>query len=166
MDNNRYTKILFWNIRGINAQPMWDAVRDKISESACQILCIQETKRETFDSFYIKKFCPRPLDPFAFFPSIGACGGLLTMWNSTLFDGTVVHSNAYSITIKFLCRLDHKTFHVSNIYGPAASVQKPDFITWLMNFDTSTFDDWILGETLTLSGTQITGTNQEVMFLK
>jgi hypothetical protein len=46
MDNNRQMKILFWNVRGINSQEKWDAIRDKISESACQILCIQETKRE------------------------------------------------------------------------------------------------------------------------
>jgi hypothetical protein len=61
-NNNRSNKILFWNIRGLNLQEKWDAIRDKISESACQVLCIQETKRETFDNFYIKKFCPKSLD--------------------------------------------------------------------------------------------------------
>ena len=29
MDNNRCTKILFWNVRGINTQTKWDAIRDK-----------------------------------------------------------------------------------------------------------------------------------------
>jgi hypothetical protein len=66
MDNNRHTKILFWNIRGINPQEKWDVIRDKITESACQILYLQEIKRENFDMFYIKKFCPRNLDRFAF----------------------------------------------------------------------------------------------------
>jgi exonuclease III len=66
MDSNRNIKVLFWNVRGINSQAKWDAIRDKISESACQVVCLQETKRENFDSFYIKKFCPRALDNFAF----------------------------------------------------------------------------------------------------
>jgi len=70
MDSRRYSKILFWNIRGINAQEKWDALRWKIIESACQIICIQETKRENFDIFYIKKFCPRNFDQFAFLPQL------------------------------------------------------------------------------------------------
>ena len=89
-NNNGFSKILFWNVRGINSQEKWDAIKDKINESACQVLCLQETKRETFDSFYIKKFCPRNLDQFAYFPFVGASGGLLTMRNSSLFDGTIV----------------------------------------------------------------------------
>jgi hypothetical protein len=66
-----------------------DAIRSKIDESACQIVCIQETKRESFDNFYIKKFCPRNLDNFAFAPSIGASRGLITIWEAA-FYGTIV----------------------------------------------------------------------------
>jgi exonuclease III len=145
--NNRSSKILFWNIRGINSQEKWDALREKITESACQVVCLQKTKREHFDSFYIKKFYPRNLDPFAFSSSVGASGGILTIWNSNLFDGSVVHTNSYAITVKLLNRLDNKTIHVSNIYGPSSAPQKMDFITWLMNFDTSDFEDWVLGKT-------------------
>jgi len=47
--------------------------------------------------------------------------------------------------VKFFYRLDNKTFHVSNIYGPASSPQKLSFVTWLMNFDTVIFEDWVLG---------------------
>lgn len=97
MDNNRHMKIMFWNVRGINSQEKWDAIRDKISESACHIICLQESKREVFDSFYIKRFCPRNIDNFAYSPSIGASGGLLTAWNSSMFDGSVVHVNSYDI---------------------------------------------------------------------
>jgi len=145
MDNNRFTKILFWNIRGINSQEKWDAIRDKISESVCQVLCLQETKREHFDHYYLKKFCPRNMDNFAFSPSIGAYAGLLTVWNSSLFDGNIVQCNSYAITVKLTCRLDNKCFHISNIYGPSNAAQKQAFITWLMNLDTTSFDEWALG---------------------
>lgn len=70
--------------------------------------------------------------------------GLLTVWNSSLFDGSVVQANSYAITVKLFCRLDNKSFHVTNIYGPS-SPQKMGFITWLMNLDTSDFEDWVLG---------------------
>lgn len=141
MDSNRNIKVLFCNIRGINSQAKWDAIRDKISESACQVVCLQETKRETFDSFYIKKFCPRTLDTFAFFPSSGASSGLLTIWNSSLFDATVTQANSYAITVKLHCRLSNKDFHISNIYSPSNPSHKQGFVTWLMNLDTNDFDD-------------------------
>jgi exonuclease III len=43
---NRNWNILCWNIRGINSKEKCDALRNKIEESACAIVCIQETKRE------------------------------------------------------------------------------------------------------------------------
>jgi exonuclease III len=119
MNNNRQTKILFWNIRGINSQEKWDAIGDKIKESACHMLCLQETKREAFDAFYIKKLCPITLDKFAFSSSIGASGGLLIVWNSSLFDGTVIQANSYAITIKLICRFDKKSMHITNVYDPS-----------------------------------------------
>jgi hypothetical protein len=100
--------------------------------------------RENFDPFYIKKFCPRSLDKFAFSPSIGASSGIINIWNSNILDGTVVHVNSYAVTVKFFCRLDNKNFHVTNIYGPANSPQKQAFVTWTMNFDTFDFDDCIV----------------------
>lgn len=69
--------ILNWNIRGINAQDKWLAVKNKIVESNSSIVCIQETKRESFDYTYIKNFCPRNFNKFDFVPSVGALGGLL-----------------------------------------------------------------------------------------
>lgn len=53
-----------------------------------------------------------------------------------------MQSNSYAMKMKFLCRLNNKTFHVTTIYGPSSSPQKLAFFTWLMNFDTSDFDDW------------------------
>ena len=142
---NRSSKILFWNIRGINSQEKWDAIRSKINESACQVLCLQETKRELFDNFYIRKFCPRSLDKFVFSPSVGNSGGLLTIWNSSIFEGALVQSNSYALTVKLSCRIDNTSFHLTNTYGPSNPMQKHGFITWLTNLDTNGFDDWVLG---------------------
>lgn len=150
VDNNRTHKILVWNIRGINSQEKWDAIRAKNNESACNIICLQETKRETFDLSYLKKFYPRHLDSFAFYPSTGASGGLLTVWNSNLYDGDVVHSNSYAVTIKFICLMDQSSFHLSNVYGPTHSSGKMAFITWLLNFNTTSFDDWLLADDFNL----------------
>lgn len=144
MDNTRNIKFLVWNVRGINSLEKWDALRTKITESACQIVCLQETKRELFDSFYLKKFCPRSLDNFFYSPSMGASGGLITIWNSSLFSGTLVQANNFAVTVKFHCSLNNSCFHLSNIYGPSSSLEKFGFVTWLLNLDKSDFSEWIL----------------------
>jgi exonuclease III len=66
MSRQRSFNILVWNVCGVNSQGKWDALRDKITESALSVVCLQETKQEHFDSSYLRKFCPRQLDKFAF----------------------------------------------------------------------------------------------------
>jgi hypothetical protein len=52
--------------------------------------------------------------------------------------------NNHSITVKFKSLLSRQNFHVTNIYGLAASTDKVGFITWLYNFDCSLIDGWLL----------------------
>lgn len=144
MNSNRNHKILCWNVRGINSQEKWDAIRAKVIDSSCNILCLQETKRDNFNVAYLKKFCPRQLDSFAFYPSAGASGGLITVWNSGMYQCTVVQANSFGLTIKVSCNYDQSTFHITNVYRPAHASGKMPFVTWLMNLDTTDFDDWIL----------------------
>ena len=75
----RNWKVLCWNVRGINSDTKWDCIRDKISELGCDIVCLQETKKEFFDIQFIKKICPSAFDSFEYFPSIGASGGIITI---------------------------------------------------------------------------------------
>jgi exonuclease III len=72
--NNRQWRILCWNVRGINSQPKLTAIRSKISEKSCDIICLQETKKEFFDQSFVKKFCPSSFYCFEFTPSVDASG--------------------------------------------------------------------------------------------
>jgi exonuclease III len=101
MDLNRSWKILNWNLRGINSEKKWLALSSKIVESGCDIICLQETKRESFDLDYIKKFCPRKFNKFEFLPSVGASGGLIIIWNGNLFKGDLTFQNEFSLSVKF-----------------------------------------------------------------
>ena len=56
MSKSRAIKILVWNVRDINSQEKWDALRAKITESACQVICLQETKRSFFTLFISESF--------------------------------------------------------------------------------------------------------------
>jgi exonuclease III len=82
--------VLCWNVRGLNAEIRQREVRSKIDESECDIICLQETKCEAFDWRLIRKFCPKKFDSFVFSPSIGASGGILILWNSSVFTGLLM----------------------------------------------------------------------------
>jgi exonuclease III len=73
--DNRVWNILCWNIQGLNATGKCDVVCNKLEESACSIVFLQETKRDHFDMAFIKNFTPRCFDCFDFVPSVGASGG-------------------------------------------------------------------------------------------
>ena len=68
---NRSCKTLNWNIRGMNSENKWLALRHKIDESDCNILSLQETKRETFDLAYLKKIVPIKSTNLFFFHLLG-----------------------------------------------------------------------------------------------
>ena len=73
----------------MDSKEKWDAIRAKINDSSCHIVCLQETKRDNFDQLYLKKFCTKQLNSFAFFPSVGASGGIITIWNNNVFSRDV-----------------------------------------------------------------------------
>lgn len=101
---HRSWNILCWNIRGINSDNKWDALRNKIDESACSIFFLQETKRDIIDSQYLKKFAPKRYDKFDYIPSVGASGGILIAWISSIFHGITIEKQPFAITVSFTAK--------------------------------------------------------------
>ncbi|KAJ1279024.1 hypothetical protein BS78_04G123900 [Paspalum vaginatum] len=119
---------LSWKIRGINSQPKWDAIKRKIEERACSIFCIQETKREHFDIRYIRNFAPKRIDCFDFIPSQGASGGILLVWNSSVFSGVVIKRHLFAITAQFISSHNLCSWKLSTVYGPCTELDRSNFI--------------------------------------
>ena len=95
MDSNRLWIILNWNITWINSHERWDAIRLKVDESNCNIICFQETKREFFDHSYIHKLCPGRFNKFAYVHSIGSSGGIIIIWNRNMFEGNTINQDKF-----------------------------------------------------------------------
>jgi exonuclease III len=114
-------------MRGINSEKKWLALASKISESNCDIVCLQETKREHFDDLYLRNFCPKKFKKFEFIPSVGASGGILIIWNGSLFNGEVAFHNEFSLSVKFTSSLSHDSWILTNIYGPCVAERKAIF---------------------------------------
>jgi exonuclease III len=74
----------------------------KINESECDLICLQETKCETFNWQLIRKFCPKRFDNFIFSPSRGASGGIIVLWNSSVFKGDLIDTKSFGVIINSL----------------------------------------------------------------
>ena len=131
-------------MRVLNSDKKWDSIRDKITESNCDIICLQETKKSDFDLCFIKKFCPPRFDKFEFLPSIGASGGVITIWKSHLFQGTLAFRNEYGISVNFTCQLSGLEWILTNIYGPCTHPGKLQFTNWLANIQMPDNYPWLL----------------------
>ena len=141
---NRNWSVLNWNIRGINDDKKWLAIANKISESDCSIVTLQETKTESFDSSYIKQFCLRKLNKFDYLPYVGASGGLITIWNDQLFTGQTILKNDFSLSIEFTSKLNENKWILTNIYGPCQPDKRVVFLNWFQNLQIEDDMDWLV----------------------
>jgi exonuclease III len=136
--------VLCWNVRGINSEDKWSLIRDTILEAESDVFCFQETKRQNFDSQFIRKFSPPGFDSFEFLPSVGASGGIITSWKSNVFSGQLIFQNNFAITIRLIARHNNDTWFLTNIYGPCSHDGKREFLRWFKHYNLSDDDNWLV----------------------
>jgi exonuclease III len=142
--NNRSWKVLCWNVRGLNSDNKWNAVRDRIVESFCDIVCLQETKREHFDLNYIRLFCPPTFDSYVYLPSVGASGGTIILWKSAFFQGKQIFQNSYATSVEFTSLYNGAVWILTNIYAPCTPNGKRDFLNWFKHINMPDIFDWLI----------------------
>jgi exonuclease III len=136
-------KILCWNIRGLNSEDKQLALHAKIVESGCAIACIQETKKESFDRKFIKGCCPKQFDTFAYSPSVGASGGILVVWKSSIFSGLLIETKRFGIIISFSSAHTNQKWTLVVVYGPCEGEERDNFVRWLYNLAIPDDEMWL-----------------------
>lgn len=136
--------MLCWNVRGLNSEARKLAVRAKIEESQCAVICLQETKCDFFDQRLIRKFYPRHFDNFVYSPSVGASEGILVLWNSAIFSGTLVETQRFGIVVNFTSAHNSQKWTLVNVYGPCQGPLRDDFVSWLYNLVIPFEEHWLL----------------------
>lgn len=144
MATNKRWNVLCWNVRGINSDDKQLAIRNAIDSTGCSIICLQETKRSVFDAAFVKLFCPKKFDKFAYIPSVGNSGGLITVWNSYVFRGDVVFSESFALEVNFTSTQTASKWTLVNIYGPCTGPNRAIFTSWLLDLDIPNGEDWLL----------------------
>jgi hypothetical protein len=136
--------VLSHNVRGINSTTKWNAIRCSIRDVGCDVICLQETKKEFFDSAYLKNFCPSQFDSFAFVPSVGNSGGSVIIWKSSKLSGNVIFQNNYAQSVEFTSNLSACSWIITNVYAPCTPHGKIDFLNWLHNISMPSDKLWLL----------------------
>jgi exonuclease III len=119
-------------------------LRSKIEESQCSIICIQETKCEYIDHKLIRKFCPKHFANFVYSPSVGASGGILIIWNSSVFSGYLIQIQKFGIIMNFVSAHNGESWNLVSVYGPCQGELKDRFASWLYNLHITVGSNWLL----------------------
>ena len=82
------------------------------------LYAFKKQKKEAFDQYYLRNFSHGRFNQFAYNPSVGQSGGLITIWNGSLFSGSVVSQSSFQITVKLLCNLSGNFFMSAILMGP------------------------------------------------
>lgn len=69
------SKILIWNVRGLNRKARRDVVRMMVESTRPDIVCLQETKKESISRFMVFSLLGNVFDQFTCLPAIGTRGG-------------------------------------------------------------------------------------------
>ena len=136
--------VLCWNIRGLNSGDKELALSNAINASGCSILRLQETKKPMINHAFIKSWCPRRFDQFAFVPSNGALGGIVTIWNSSVFTGSVIASEDFALVIKFQSTQSSQSWRLVNIYVPCQGEARTNYTNCLFSLNIPANEDWLL----------------------
>lgn len=140
----RSWNVLCWNVRGLNSDKKHLALSNAIMTSGCSIVCLQETKKQVIDLAFVKSCCPKRFDKFAYVPSHGASGGILTIWNSSIFTGDVILTEDFALAIRFTSAHSAQTWTLYNIYGPCSGEECIRYTEWLYNFHIQPDEDCLL----------------------
>ena len=140
----RSWKVLCWNVRGLNSDKRQRSVREKVIESQCSVVCLQETKLSSCSRATMKSNYTHGFDQFVESPSRGASGGLLTAWRSDVFHGTLLQAKPYAIVMQFTSVHNNEQWFLVNVYGPCQGELRDEFVSWIYNLDIDPGQLWML----------------------
>lgn len=86
-------------------------------EYRLSVMCIQESKLQVMDVFFCKSVCALDHFGFSYRSSIGASGGLLTMWDAQEVEVWVTRSMYHLLIIQGCFLKSGEVFSIANVYA-------------------------------------------------
>jgi exonuclease III len=117
-------KIVSWNVRGLGRVDKRNEVRKLVREKTPFVLCLQETKLQACDDLGCAAVWGSLQMGFSFRPSVGASGGLLTIWDTTEVEMWSSISRDHVLWSYGRFIKTEEEFWVANVYAPCEVVAK------------------------------------------
>jgi hypothetical protein len=105
---------------------------------------LQETKRDTFDIRYIRKFALKRFDRFDFCPSVGAFGGILVCWVSSYINIITIEKQLFAIRMSISSAHNYEAWNLVVVYGPSRQPRRDTFVSWLYSLNIDDDELWLL----------------------
>ncbi|KAL8457806.1 hypothetical protein ACS0TY_035616 [Phlomoides rotata] len=117
-------KVLSYNIRGAGRREKRREVRELIEKSRIEICCLQEIKVEEVNKRLCKSIWGNSPSDWAWLGSIGNTGGILTIWNSEVFQKTSEWSRTGMLVVNGRWVEDDSICTIINVYAPNSAAQR------------------------------------------
>ena len=127
-------KILSYNVRGLGSFEKRAEVRNFIREKHSSVVCLQESNLGTVDDFIIKSVWGYVGCEYSYQASMGASGGLLTVWDPLMVEVWCTVTFRHVLIIKGKVRSTGQEFIIANVYAPCDTLAKQELWVRLSQF--------------------------------
>ncbi|KAG5575495.1 hypothetical protein H5410_055629 [Solanum commersonii] len=120
--------LITWNVRGLNNQNKRTMVKSLMKKWKADAYCLQETKISKDLEAMAKQLWSCRWMKCGYLEAEGSCGGILLLWDSRIWSGTLVETGQYSITYEFVSTQIFFTWYLTGMYAPHTRIEK--LICW------------------------------------
>ncbi|GMJ15906.1 hypothetical protein HRI_005259800 [Hibiscus trionum] len=138
-------RAITWNIRGIGSDSKISGLRALVREHRVEMLLIQETKMGDLSVDFIRKFWYDDFFDFVYSPSEGRSGGILTIWDKSVFnleDSTV---NNNFLRLSGYWRNVEGKVAIVNVYSPCNLSDQRALWHTLLELKSQVSEFWLVG---------------------
>ena len=121
--------IISWNVRGLGGFEKRKEVSNMVREKNPFILCLQESKLAVVSDLISKAIWNNNNVDFSYQPSVGASGGLITMWNRTEIEVVSSFSMDHVLGTQGFFVQSGEKFTLLNVYAPCDASRQ--HVLWL-----------------------------------
>lgn len=138
------SNILIWNVRGLNRRARRDSVRDMVASTCPDVVCLQETKKESISRHMVMSTLGVDFDEFIVLPTVGTRGGILIAWKGCSCIALNTRVDTYSASVQFQLD-DGSAWWFTGVYGPQSDERKIQFLNELRHIRSMCTGPWAIG---------------------
>jgi hypothetical protein len=124
--------LLNWNVRGLNDVAWRATVCRTLLQYRCAVAGLQETKLDSVSHAIRREIAGPHLDGALDLFASGTRGGIMLLWDSSVFTVDEVHVSRFAITSRLSPVLGGAPWTITAVYGPNDDADKILFLQELV----------------------------------